>query len=251
MMSQSSKRRTIMPDELRFSAKLLSNLRLRPKQVRPGLRLSKAALETPLPKGILRDIRDFLTRSGRWTGHPIDSVEAFVAMPAIGVSMKDPVPEVIGLREPVFTSVGFGMEGIQEGVVQYSKGVCEAHNSDSKCDTYVCITHATKPGVTRRPATEIAAPEACFDSHCEDNTCHDDRCSSQHCNILRCPSHSCTVNECNTQRTTVSLTAELEAQWKHPFVKELGRYFGVDMGDKLAKAVMHYVGRNMFDESAR
>jgi len=239
-----------MTNELRFSAKLLSNLRLRPKSVRPGLRLSKAALEAPLPEGPLRDIRDFLTRSGRWAGHPIDSVEAFIAIPAIGVSMKDPVPEAIGLKEPVFTSVGFGMAGFEDGAVQYSQGVCEAHTSDSQCDTYMCITHATKPGVTRRPATESIDEETCYDTHCKKNMCGINSCSSQACGEQRCIFHDCSNHLCSEQNS-IALSAELKTHWKHPFVKELGRYFKLDMGDRLAKAVMHYVGRNMFDESAR
>ncbi len=239
-----------MPAELRFSPKLFSKIKLPAKPVKPTLHLSKAARETPLPDGNLRDIRDFLTRKGRWKGHPIDSVEAFLAIPAPGVSIKDPVPEVVGLKEPVFTSAGFGMEGITGAAVRYSAGVCEANNTDSKCDTYMCITHTTGLGVTPRASGESAAAETCFDSHCASNMCGINSCSSQECDTQRCIFHSCSNHQCSEQNS-IALSAELEAQLKHPFVKELARYLGIDMGDKLAKAVMHYVGRNMFDESAR
>jgi len=239
-----------MPTELRFSSKLFSKIKVPAKPVKPTLHLSKAALETPLPDGNLRDIRDFLTRGGRWKGHPIDSVEAFLAIPAPGVNIKVPVPAVVGLKEPVFTSVGFGMEGVTGGAVLYSTGVCEAHNTDSKCDTYMCITHATRLGVTPHVSGESIGAETCFDSHCKSNMCGTNSCSSQLCGTQRCIFHDCSNHLCSEQNS-VALTAELAAQSKHPFVKELGRYFGIDMGDKLAKAVMHYVGRNMFDESAR
>ena len=73
-----------------------------------------------------------------------------MAIPAPGVSIRDPLPSVIGVDEPVFTSLGFGMEGIKDGVAQYTRGICEIHNNNSQCDTYMCITQATKPVVMRR-----------------------------------------------------------------------------------------------------
>jgi len=239
-----------MPAELRFSVKMLSKVKFWRKPVKPTLRLSKAALETPLPEGILRDIRDFLTRSGRWKGHPIDSVEAFMAIPAPGVSIQNPLPSVIGFDEPVFTSLGFGMAGIKDGVVKYSSGICEIHDSYSQCDTYMCITQATKPVVMRRLSAEPVDPQTCYASHCKTNNCGINSCSSQLCSTQKCILHDCTTHQCSEQ-SSLAFTSELETHWNHPFVQELGRYFGVDMKDDLATAVMHYVGRNMFDESAR
>jgi hypothetical protein len=152
-------RRKTMP-ELRFSAMMLSKIKFWRKPVRPTLRLSKAALETPLPEGFLSNIRGFLTRSGSWKGHPTDSVEAFMTIPAPGVSIQNPLPSVIGIDEPVFTSLGFGMEGIKDGVVKYATGICEILNSDSQCDAHICITQAAKLVKRRRPqSTEPGASQ--------------------------------------------------------------------------------------------
>ena len=41
-----------MPDELRFSVKMLSKIKFWRKLVKPTLRLPKDALETPLPEGL-------------------------------------------------------------------------------------------------------------------------------------------------------------------------------------------------------
>jgi hypothetical protein len=239
-----------MPGEFRFSVKMLANIKFWRKMVKPTLRLSKDALETPLPEGTVRDIRDFLTRSGPWKGHPIDSVEAFMAIPAPGVSIQNPVPAVIGIDEPVFTSLGFGMEGIKDGVVKYTRGICETHNSGAQCETYMCMTQVAKSRVTRRQNTEAPDIGTCFDSHCKSNMCGINSCSSQLCSTQRCIFHDCSTHQCSEQ-TSLGFTSELETHWDHPFVQELGRYFGVNMSDKLASAVMHYVGRNMFDESAK
>ncbi len=240
-----------MPKEHRFSVKMLSKIKFWRKPVKPTLRLSKAALETPLPNGFLHDIRDFLTRRGHWKGHTIDSAELFMAIPAPGVSTQDPLPAVIGFDEPVFTSLGFGMEGVKDGVVKYSKGICEIHDSDAQCNTYMCITQVTKPGVTPRQSAELSVvAETCYASHCKNNMCGTNSCSSQLCSTQRCIFHDCSDHLCSEQNS-VAFTSELDIHWKHPFVQELGRYFGVDMSKDLATAVMHYVGRNMFDESAR
>lgn len=248
-----------MSDELRFSLKMLFKKQfwhslvfpvLR-KPVKPTLHLSKAALETPLPEGFLRNIRDFLTRSGPWKGHPIDSVEAFMVIPAPGVSIQNPLPSVIGIDEPVFTSLGFGMEGIKDGVVKYTRGICETHNSDAQCDAYMCITQATKSVKRRRSqSAESEVPATCYDNHCTEHICGTNSCSSQRCDTQTCIFLDCKIHSCPIQNS-IAFTSELETNWQHPFVQELGRYFGVDMSDKLAAAVMHYIGRNMFDESAR
>jgi hypothetical protein len=253
-----------MSDELRFSLKLLFKkpfwrsliLPTLRKPVKPTLRLSKAALETPLPEGFLSNIREFLTRSGSWKGHPTDSVEAFMTIPAPGVSIQNPLPSVIGIDEPVFTSLGFGMEGIKDGVVKYATGICEILNSDSQCDAHICITQAAKLVKRRRPqSTESgvlssAAAKTCYDSFCNVNTCGVNKCKSLRCDFQNCTEQTCTEQKCDSHHS-IALTSELETDWKHPFVQELARYFGVDMRDDLAAAVMHYVGRNMFDESAR
>jgi hypothetical protein len=239
-----------MPGELRFSVKMLAKIKSWRTHVKPTLRLSKAALETPLPEGAVRDFRDFLTRSGRWKGHPVDSVEAFMAIPAPGVSIQNPVPSVIGIDEPVFTSLGFGMEGIKDGVAKYTRGICETHNSDAQCETYMCMTQATKIRVTRRQSAEAAEAGTCWASHCKSNMCGTNSCTSQLCSIQTCIFLSCSTHQC-TEQSDVAFPSELETHWNHPFVQELGRYFGVNMPDKLASAVMHYVGRNMYDESAK
>jgi hypothetical protein len=239
-----------MAKELRFSAKMLSKVKVWRKQVKPTLHLSKAALETPLPKGLLHDIRDFLTRSGRWKGHTLDSAEVFMAIPAPGVNTQDPLPEVIGPDEPVFTSLGFGMEGIKHGVVEYSRGICEIHDSDSRCDTYMCITQTSKQVVKPRQSAETVNPQTCYSSHCKENSCGINSCSSQLCSTQSCILHDCSTHMCSEQ-TSVAFTSELEIHWHHPFVQELVRYFRLDITEKLAAEVMHYVGRNMYDESAK
>jgi len=239
-----------MPKELRLSAKMLSKIKFWRKPVKPTLHLSKTALETPLPDGFLQDIRDFLTRRGRWKGHTIDSLELFMAVPAPGVSIRDPLPEVIGFDEPVFTSVGFGMEGVKGGVVAYSKGICEIHDSGAKCDNYLCITQAAKHVAAQRQVTESIDIETCYWSYCKANTCGINSCSSQSCSTQKCIMHDCSNHSCSEQ-TSFAFTSELELHWNHPFVQELGRYFRVDMSEDLAAAVMHYVGRNLFDESVK
>ena len=107
-----------MSNKVRFSFCMLLkrsfwrnfNLRRLLKPIEPGLQLSEKALETPLPPGPLSDLRDFLARRGSWKNHPIDSVETFMAIPAVGVSIEQPVPSVIGIAKPVFTSLGFCKE---------------------------------------------------------------------------------------------------------------------------------------------
>jgi hypothetical protein len=239
-----------MPKELRVSIKLLSKIRYWRKPVKPTLHLSKAALETPLPAGFLHDIRDFLTRRGHWKGHTIDSIETFIAMPALGVSTRDPLPAVIGLDEPVFTSVGFGMREVKDGVAEYTRGICEIQDSDARCGTYLCITQAGKRVAPKRHATESIDIETCYWTYCKANSCGINSCSSQSCGTQSCIMHDCSNHACSEQNA-IAFTSELDTNWNHPFVQELGRYFKIDMRDDLAAAVLHYVGRNMFDETAR
>ena len=133
-----------MSEELGFSSRqqLLDQLSLGDldRPVRPTLRLPSAALETPLPEGVewLGQIREFLTRSGPWEDHTTESAEAFLAVPAPGVSV--PKASVVGIDTPVFTSLGFGFEGVKDGSATYTTGVCEAHNIPYQCGTFVCIT---------------------------------------------------------------------------------------------------------------
>lgn len=251
-----------MSHEVRFSFKLLFklqfwrslNLRNLCKPVKPTLCLSKKAMENPLPEGLLSDIRDFLSRSGVWENHPIDSVETFMAIPAPGVRIKKPVPSVIGIDEPVFTSLGFGMEGVKDGVAKYTSGVCETLNGDTHCDSYLCITNVT-PAVKGRDPNEISSKPAataatCYDSFCGNNDCFENDCSSQKCGDQWCDVHSCSTHACGKQSSTL-ITSELQENWEHPFVKELAQYFGIDMQDRLATAVKHYVGRNMFNNPTK
>ena len=250
-----------MSEELRFSFVTLFkkfwhslNRRSLCKPVRPTLHLSKEALETPLPEGLLRDIRDFLTRSGPWKDHPVDSVEVFMAIPAPGVSVQNPLPSVVGIDKPVFTSLGFGMEGITDGVARYTTGVCEVLNNDANCDTLICITQTTQPVTGRVPMmkddSEVISA-ACYDNYCGQNDCFTDNCSSQKCGGQSCRDHFCADHFCGTKKSRVAFSSELETHWQHPFVQELGRYFRIDMLDDLAAAVKQYVGRNMFDGSAQ
>lgn len=251
-----------MAKEIRFSLRMLFkskfwrsfSLRNLCKPVKPNLRLSKEAMETPLPEGLLSDIRDFLSRSGVWENHPIDSVETFMAIPAPGVSMEKPVPSVIGIDEPVFTSLGFGMEGVKNGVAKYTSGVCETLNGDTHCDNYICVTNVTpvvkgrNPNDTNSKLSVTAA--TCFDSFCGINDCFKNDCSSQKCNDHWCDDHSCSEHACGKQ-SSIFISSELDDNWEHPFVKELAQYFGIDMQDRLASAVKHYVGRNMFNNTAK
>ncbi len=259
-----------MSNELRFSfVRIIMQLwkslirRSLCKPVRPSLHLSKKALETPLPKGLLSDIRDFLTRSGPWKDHPIDSVEVFMAIPAPGVSIQTPLPSVVGFDEPVFTSLGFGMEGITDGVTSYTTGVCEVLKNDASCDTLICITQTTQKGTRLVPSDDdqgLISLKTCYDSHCKKNVCLDNDCKSQKCSAQTCGTHDCTDHLCGTQNscgivedkaTRFSIVSEFEEHWQHPFVQELNRYFGIDNLDDLAAATKEYIGRNMYDESAQ
>ncbi len=248
-----------MSDKVRFSFCLLLkrsfwrnfSLRRLLNPIEPGLRLSEKALETPLPQGPLSDLRDFLTRRGDWKNHPIDSVEAFMAIPAVGVSIEHPVPSVIGIDKPVFTSLGFGMEGIQDAVAKYTSGVCGRLEAETHCGNYLCITHVSSvPGRSpHSPPGELAAV-TCYDSFCGANDCFNNTCSSQKCADHWCDVHSCSDHACGKQ-SSIAVLAQLEESWDHPFVKELAQYFGVNLQEELATAVKAYVGRNLYSQTSR
>ena len=221
------------------------------KPLEPGLHLSEKALETPLPPGPLSDLRDFLARRGSWKNHPIDSVEMFMAIPAVGVGIEQPVPSVIGIDKPVFTSLGFGTEGIRDGVVKYTNGVCDRMEAETHCDSYLCITHVSRIGGRRTDSasTELAAT-TCYDSFCGNNDCFNNTCSSQKCGDHWCDVHSCSDHACGKQ-SSIAITSQLQENWDHPFVTALAQYFGVDLQAELAAEVKAYVGRNLYEDSGR
>jgi hypothetical protein len=221
------------------------------KPIEPGLHLSEKALDAPLPPGPLSDLRDFLARRDSWQNHPIDSVEAFMAIPAVGVSVEQPVPSVIGIDKPVFTSLGFGMEGIQDAVANYTNGVCDRLEAETNCGNYLCITHVSRVGGRKPdlPPGELAAT-TCYDSFCGANDCFNNTCKSQKCADHWCDVHSCSDHACGKQ-SSIAIATQLADSWDHPFVKELAQYFGVNLQEELATAVKAYVGRNLYSQSSR
>jgi hypothetical protein len=247
-----------MPDELRFTSKdgFLRSLKLpnfrRP--ARPTLQLSKDALETPLADNWLREVRQLLTRSGAWEGHPIDSAEQFLSIPAPGVTVERPVPSVIGIDEPVFTSSGFGAKGVKRGAVMYDRGVCEQLLADAQCEVHMCLTHETKDVTGREPYGEdigAISAAACYDSFCGGNTCHAQNCSSLKCSTQTCYEQFCSSHLCGTHKQKVVLLTILQEHWDHPFVRELAQYFRLDVSPDLVEAIKSYVGRNMYDQSVK
>jgi hypothetical protein len=221
------------------------------KPIEPGLHLSEKALETPLPPGTLCDLRDFLTRRGSWKNHPLDSVETFMAIPAVGVSIEQPVPTVIGIDKPVFTSLGFGMAGIKDGVAEYTNGVCATLAAETHCGDYLCITHVSRvQGRNPLSQPDDIAAATCYDTFCGNNDCFNNTCSSQKCSSHWCDVHSCSDHACGKQ-TSIAISTQLEDHWDHPFVKELAQYFGVNLQVELATAVEAYVGRNLYDHSSQ
>jgi hypothetical protein len=182
-------------------------------------------------------------------------VEVFVAIPARGVSV--PKPSVVGIDTPVFTSLGFGVESVKDGIVRYSSGICEVQSSPFfQCLSYLCITRG---GAWMHPPEEPCLNDVvgsvslgvCQATFCGDDTCFEDNCPSKKCASEHCDDLSCDDHVCGSKGKILGIADGLVTLWEHPFVQELGQYFGVDTADKLAEVVKHYVGRNMFDESAR
>ena len=188
--------------------------------VKPTLKLSKKALETPLPGGWLSDVRDFLTRSGKWADHPIRSIEHFVSIPAPGVMVdRDLLPNVIGnIKEPVFISLGFGDMSFINNFRCGKNNCTDQWNGD---ETYGCTT----------------------------NDCGKQSCTEFSCGENDCGEHGCGKNNCGKQRGITDFISDLEANWHHPFVQDLMDHFNVTTVEPLALTVQHFVCKNGFDES--
>ncbi len=200
------------------------------RKVTPTLELSKEALETPLTNPCLEGIREFLTRTGKWEGHPVLSAELFVCVPAPGVIVSKSAPRVIGdIDEPVFRSLGFGD-------ITYASEY--AHCSMHACDIYdsQCLEHNS-----REDCRGYCTKQGCNKMNCDGHYCDKENCANVNCKKETCGSQSCADQK---------FSSLLEAYMDHPFVRELSRYFDINVPDRLAEAVMRFVGKNMFDASA-
>ncbi|OEU61477.1 MAG: hypothetical protein BBJ57_08510 [Desulfobacterales bacterium PC51MH44] len=187
--------------------------------VKPTLKLSKKALETPLPPGWLNDIREFLTRTGKWKGHPTRSIEHFIITPAPGVIAE---PRVVGdIKEPVFASLGFGDMIFKGDQLIFTSNICpvqkiiDSITIGGHCYAFICL--------------ELD------DCHTYDDSDCDFDCSK--------------YTSCGT-KTKEEVVPDIQAHWNHPFVQELRDYFGVSSVETLTSSVENYIGRNMYDASA-
>lgn len=202
--------------EKSFNKKLIPHLR---KQVKPTLRLSTEAKGDPLPDGWLSQLRELITRTGRWEKMTTSSIEQFVSIPAIGVEFD---PSIIGNFKPKFSSVGFGG-------ISFANGFYCSWNT---CD-----------------GQEIGCSED--ESSCDNNWCTDQDCDGYDCDSNICGDQDCSTLDCDGHWAFLKdFIGELEANWEHPFVQELAQYFKVEIASDLCKSVSFYIGRNMFDVSA-
>lgn len=193
----------------------------------PIIELSPEALETPLPDGWLCDVRDFLTRSGEWADHSIKSAEHFVAIPAIGVIVDEPMPRVIGdLTEAVFVSLGFGNA---------------TYTEEFSCDVNNCPRQEIGP---RDPGDGDDPDPKCTANFCDEQTCRGLDCTGNDCT-----DHDCSRLSCDPQRAEDEFISALQANKEHPFVRDLRKHFRVDSIDALTSAVQGFVAMNGFDAS--
>ena len=206
------------------------------KPVKPTLRLTPEALSTPLPDGLLSEIRQFLTRSEKWKNHPVASFEHFVIAPAPGVIQ----PRVIGPHtKPVFTSLGFGDMTIRDEMGACGSHTCGVLNRDlnfkSQFDEFFNgFIHNWTPCDGEKNYGDC---NGTYSSPCDDQQCNDDgyfTCS---------PEQYSTCSEVNEN-------LGFSEFWDHPFVVELRDYFQVDSVENLSTAVQEFIGRNMYDDSA-
>ena len=227
-----------IPDRLKHLIHLsLENIKLAFHLLRMGLRpvkatlkLSPEALNTPLPPGWLNNIREFLTRTGKWKEHPIHSIEHVIITPAPGV--VDEIPR------PVIITPGFGEINFKPDLWECPKNVCPALDLTGlisgglHCYVFLCW----------EVDCSYYDPSGCY-FQCDFGGCKHGQCPDLE---DECPGLCGEYDE----EEGFHAIPEFEAYWDHPFVKELRNYFGVDSVDKLFNDVKHYIGRNMYDESA-
>ena len=187
--------------------------------VKPTLKLSKKALETPLPPGWLSNIREFLTRTGKWKGHPVRSIEHFIITPAPGVIAE---PRVVGdIKEPAFASLGFGEIIFKEDQLIFTSNICTVQDvigsisNTAHCYAFICLDFGDCPNY-------------------DDSDCDFDCAIYYDCGI----------------KTKDVVVPDFQAHWNHPFVQELRDYFEVSSVETLTSSVGNYIGRNMYDASA-
>lgn len=224
--------------------------RLGKRPVKASLQLSQKALKTPLPEGWISTFREFVTRNGKWEGHSVRSLEHFMMSPAPGVIDE---PRVIGpTTKPVFTSVGFGDLTIKDGTIQCGTAMCEAQDLHPGpgvgqiCSALFCVVLQSHPGFDPSGDFWCLSHSIGFCPEIRDP------CIT-YCGGL-CPPHyrdPC-VEYCGGEGPDdyVPLPDDIQAHWNHPFVQELRAYFGVSSVEKLGRAIAHFMGRNLYDNSA-
>ena len=187
--------------------------------VSPTLKLSAKALQAPFTPVLkwLPEVRSFLTRTNDWVNHRIDLGEMFIMRPAAGV---------VGLEGAIIweSSLGFGDISAFANSFGCGNNDCESQGIVGTC-----------------AGEDKCGTQWCGSQGCSLDSCDNNSCSTQTCDNLKCGE--------NTTGFT-SFVGEIESNWSHPFVQELATYFQINSFDTLARAVQHYVGRNMYDASA-
>ena len=207
------------------------------RMVKPTLKLSNEALEAPLREGLLSELRDGLTRSGRYANHTINVAEQFVCYPPPGVifEVEELAPEVIGPKKPVFSSLGFGDTTILP-------------NGGVKCVIHNCPTLLIDGA--------FCTIQLCPWQICENNSCGSHGCCSYSTTPEPEPEPEPEPSVCvelmpaAVEISEEAFIHELEVYHDHPFVVELMAYFNTESNQELTERVTYFVTRNMHDQSA-
>ncbi len=218
--------------------------------VSPTLKLSSEALSQPfvqVQEGTFLDtVRQILTRTDEWENMPTASHEIFSASPAPGV--------VGGNETNVYTSLGFGNINIEGDSVEISTGLCIR----IRCEGLDCVVHIGCRGKVECSPNIVTT---CGQDHCAVNTITrvpDSGVSEGSLeSSYKCVNNTCGVFDdssqfsCDTHVTFVDTAAsEIEANINHPFVQELFEFFEISNPRQFFNAVEHYIGRNLYDDSA-
>jgi len=240
-------------------------VRLRKTPAQATLRLSKRALTAPLPRGWINDLRLFLTRSGKWRRHPIESREMFVMAPAAGVLAE---PRAIGpVTKPLFASLGFANGMVVKGnEVHVDTNVCASlmlgslRPGDPFCGTFLCVPLAAHwpvdPGDGYFGCMGFSVSGESDWTPCNGSyygPC--DGAYSGPCETLVGPEPCNGDYQCGfmcgpDQYSGPGVGPSFDDLWDHPFVQGLRAYFNVASAEDLQADVGYFVGRNLYDASA-
>ena len=191
------------------------------RKVSPNLKLSSEALKNPLPKGLLSELRDFLTRSGEYADFSINPIEHFICYPGTRVKLEEPVPKVIGPNEPFFISLGIGELSFLDGSISCMRHAVQVFDVESIVEKFSC-------------GRVFWCGWFSGDIDCAPK--------------FKCGNFT-TVVDVEESHQMTDFVVELQSNLQHPFVQELMQYFGTESLGRLGKAVSDYVFNGMFDQS--